>query len=95
MTVAAAVAAPWRHRAYVYKALAFIVFVLIALQYLLSGVIDRRSIETIFSINTSRSVCYDVFLYLLFLLVDLERLLASRTMSMKIAEIRYFSTFLL
>ncbi|XP_016837521.1 beta-1,4-N-acetylgalactosaminyltransferase bre-4 [Nasonia vitripennis] len=53
MTVAAAVAAPW-HRAHIYKALACIVFVLIALQYLLSGAIDRRSIETIFTINTSR-----------------------------------------
>ncbi|KAJ8680866.1 hypothetical protein QAD02_016653 [Eretmocerus hayati] len=50
--VAAAVAVPW-HRSHIYKALAGIVFVLIALQYL-SGAIDRRSIETIFTINTSR-----------------------------------------
>ena len=56
MTVAAVVAAPW-HRAHIYKVLACIVFVLIALQYLLSGAIDRRSIETIFTINTSRYVC--------------------------------------
>lgn len=52
MTVAAAVAL-W-HRANVYKALACVVVALIALQYLLSGVLDRRSIETIFAINATR-----------------------------------------
>ncbi|XP_063974288.1 beta-1,4-N-acetylgalactosaminyltransferase bre-4-like [Diachasmimorpha longicaudata] len=52
MPVAAAVAL-W-HRAHLYKALACVVLALIALQYLLSGVLDRRSIETIFTINTTR-----------------------------------------
>lgn len=52
MTVAAAVAL-W-HRAHLYKAIACVVLALIAIQYLLSGVIDRRSIETIFTINTTR-----------------------------------------
>ncbi|XP_012278341.1 beta-1,4-N-acetylgalactosaminyltransferase bre-4 [Orussus abietinus] len=52
MTVAAAVA-PW-HRAHLYKALACVVLALIALQYLLSGILDRRSIETIFTINATR-----------------------------------------
>ncbi|XP_017886453.1 beta-1,4-N-acetylgalactosaminyltransferase bre-4-like isoform X1 [Ceratina calcarata] len=52
MTVAAAVAL-W-HRAHFYKAIACVVLALIAIQYLLSGVIDRRSIETIFTINTTR-----------------------------------------
>ncbi|XP_012349074.1 beta-1,4-N-acetylgalactosaminyltransferase bre-4 [Apis florea] len=52
MTVAAAVAL-W-HRAHLYKAIACVVLALIAIQYLLSGVIDRRSIETIFTINATR-----------------------------------------
>ncbi|KAL7287863.1 hypothetical protein TKK_0017928 [Trichogramma kaykai] len=57
MTVAASsavagVVVPW-HRAHIYKVLVCIVLALIALQYL-SGAIDRRSIETIFTINTSR-----------------------------------------
>ncbi|XP_033229170.1 beta-1,4-N-acetylgalactosaminyltransferase bre-4-like [Belonocnema kinseyi] len=52
MTVAAAVAL-W-HRAHLYKALACVVLTLIAIQYLLSGVLDRRSIETIFTINATR-----------------------------------------
>lgn len=54
MTVAAAVAL-W-HRAHLYKAIACVVLALIAIQYLLSGVIDRRSIETIFTINATRYV---------------------------------------
>lgn len=54
MTVAAAAVAPW-HRAHIYKALVCIVLALIAVQYLLSGgVLDRRSIETIFTINATR-----------------------------------------
>ncbi|RLU21172.1 hypothetical protein DMN91_005545 [Ooceraea biroi] len=54
MTVAAAAVALW-HRAHLYKALACIVLALIAVQYLLSGgVLDRRSIETIFTINATR-----------------------------------------
>ncbi|XP_029046178.1 beta-1,4-N-acetylgalactosaminyltransferase bre-4-like [Osmia bicornis bicornis] len=52
MTAAAAVAL-W-HRAHFYKAIVCVVLALIAIQYLLSGVIDRRSIETIFTINASR-----------------------------------------
>ncbi|KAG7197827.1 hypothetical protein KM043_001641 [Ampulex compressa] len=52
MTVAAAVAL-W-HRAHFYKAIACVVLALIAIQYLLSGVLDRRSIETIFTINATR-----------------------------------------
>ncbi|XP_053986973.1 beta-1,4-N-acetylgalactosaminyltransferase bre-4-like [Hylaeus volcanicus] len=52
MTAAAAVAL-W-HRAHLYKAIVCVVLALIAIQYLLSGVIDRRSIETIFTINASR-----------------------------------------
>ncbi|XP_017789385.1 PREDICTED: beta-1,4-N-acetylgalactosaminyltransferase bre-4-like [Habropoda laboriosa] len=52
MTVAAAVAL-W-HRAHFYKAIVCVVLALIAIQYLLSGVIDRRSIETIFTINATR-----------------------------------------
>ncbi|XP_078044847.1 beta-1,4-N-acetylgalactosaminyltransferase bre-4 [Augochlora pura] len=52
MTAAAAVAL-W-HRAHVYKAIVCVVLALIAIQYLLSGVIDRRSIETIFTINATR-----------------------------------------
>ncbi|XP_035738665.1 beta-1,4-N-acetylgalactosaminyltransferase bre-4-like [Vespa mandarinia] len=52
MTVAAAVAL-W-HRANLYKAMACVVLALIAVQYLLSGVLDRRSIETIFTINATR-----------------------------------------
>ncbi|XP_076387031.1 beta-1,4-N-acetylgalactosaminyltransferase bre-4 [Megachile rotundata] len=52
MTAAAAVA-PW-HRAHFYKAIVCVVLALIAIQYLLSGVIDRRSIETIFTINATR-----------------------------------------
>ncbi|CAK9812937.1 Beta-1,4-N-acetylgalactosaminyltransferase bre-4 [Anthophora quadrimaculata] len=52
MTVAAAVAL-W-HRAHFYKAIFCVVLALIAIQYLLSGVIDRRSIETIFTINATR-----------------------------------------
>ncbi|XP_071857139.1 beta-1,4-N-acetylgalactosaminyltransferase bre-4 [Bombus fervidus] len=52
MTVAAAVAL-W-HRAHLYKAIVCVVLALIAIQYLLSGVIDRRSIETIFTINATR-----------------------------------------
>lgn len=54
MTAAAAVAL-W-HRAHFYKAIVCVVLALIAIQYLLSGVIDRRSIETIFTINASRYV---------------------------------------
>lgn len=54
MTAAAAVAL-W-HRAHLYKAIACVVLALIAIQYLLSGVIDRRSIETIFTINATRYV---------------------------------------
>ncbi|KAK0073929.1 hypothetical protein PV325_009002 [Microctonus aethiopoides] len=50
MAVAAPVI-PW-HRAHLYKALVCVVLGLIALQYLLSGVLDGRSIETIFTINT-------------------------------------------
>ncbi|CAL1677035.1 unnamed protein product [Lasius platythorax] len=54
MTVAAAAVTLW-HRAHLYKALACIVLALIAVQYLLSGgVLDRRSIETIFTINATR-----------------------------------------
>lgn len=54
MTVAAAAVALW-HRAHLYKALACIVLALIAVQYLLSGgVLDRHSIETIFTINATR-----------------------------------------
>lgn len=54
MTVAAAAVALW-HRAHLYKMLACVVLVLIAVQYLLSGgVLDRRSIETIFTINATR-----------------------------------------
>lgn len=56
MTVAAAVAL-W-HRAHLYKAIACVVLALIAIQYLLSGVIDRRSIETIFTINATRYVAH-------------------------------------
>ncbi|XP_076626299.1 beta-1,4-N-acetylgalactosaminyltransferase bre-4 [Colletes latitarsis] len=52
MTAAAAVAL-W-HRAHLYKAIVCVVLALIAIQYLLSGVLDRRSIETIFTINTTR-----------------------------------------
>lgn len=52
MTVAAAVAL-W-HRAHLYKAIVCVVLALIAIQYLLSGVLDRRSIETIFTINSTR-----------------------------------------
>ncbi|XP_034945646.1 beta-1,4-N-acetylgalactosaminyltransferase bre-4-like isoform X3 [Chelonus insularis] len=52
MSVAAPVAL-W-HRAHLYKALACVVLALIALQYLLSGVLDSRSIETMFTINASR-----------------------------------------
>ena len=53
MPVAAAAVALW-HRAHL-KALACVVLALIAVQYLLSGgVLDRRSIETIFTINTTR-----------------------------------------
>lgn len=52
MTVAAAVAL-W-HRANLYKALACVALALIAVQYLLSGVLDHRSIETIFTINATR-----------------------------------------
>ncbi|XP_015596917.1 beta-1,4-N-acetylgalactosaminyltransferase bre-4 [Cephus cinctus] len=52
MSLAAAVAL-W-HRAHLYKALACLVLALIALQYLLSGILDRRSIETIFTINATR-----------------------------------------
>ncbi|XP_076282095.1 beta-1,4-N-acetylgalactosaminyltransferase bre-4 isoform X2 [Lasioglossum baleicum] len=52
MTAAAAVAL-W-HRAHLYKAIVCVVLALIAIQYLLSGVIDRRSIETIFTINATR-----------------------------------------
>ncbi|XP_076161129.1 beta-1,4-N-acetylgalactosaminyltransferase bre-4 [Ptiloglossa arizonensis] len=52
MTAAAAVAL-W-HRAHLYKAIVCVVLALIAIQYLLSGVLDRRSIETIFTINASR-----------------------------------------
>lgn len=56
MTVAAAAVTLW-HRAHLYKALACIVLALIAVQYLLSGgVLDRRSIETIFTINATRWV---------------------------------------
>ncbi|KAK0090834.1 hypothetical protein PV326_004002 [Microctonus aethiopoides] len=55
MAVAAPVI-PW-HRAHLYKALVCVVLGLIALQYLLSGVLDGRSIETIFTINTPRE-CY-------------------------------------
>ncbi|KAI4502895.1 hypothetical protein M0802_001939 [Mischocyttarus mexicanus] len=51
MTVAAA-GALW-HRANIYKAMACVVLALIAVQYLLSGVLDRRSIETIFTINAT------------------------------------------
>ncbi|XP_076756019.1 beta-1,4-N-acetylgalactosaminyltransferase bre-4 [Xylocopa sonorina] len=51
MTVAAAVAL-W-HRAHLYKTIACVVLALIAIQYLLS-VVDRRSIETIFTINATR-----------------------------------------
>lgn len=54
MAVAAPVI-PW-HRAHLYKALVCVVLGLIALQYLLSGVLDGRSIETIFTINTPRFV---------------------------------------
>lgn len=36
------------------QAIACVVLALIAIQYLLSGVIDRRSIETIFTINATR-----------------------------------------
>lgn len=54
MTVAAAAVALW-HRAHIYKALACVVLALIGVQYLLSGgVLDRRSIETIFTINATR-----------------------------------------
>ncbi|XP_025602829.2 beta-1,4-N-acetylgalactosaminyltransferase bre-4 isoform X2 [Athalia rosae] len=53
MTVPSAVGL-W-HRAHLYKALACIVLALIALQYLLSGVLDRRSIETIFQVNATRN----------------------------------------
>lgn len=53
MPVAAAAVALW-HRAHL-KALACVVLALIAVQYLLSGgVLDRRSIETIFTINATR-----------------------------------------
>ncbi|XP_046492981.1 beta-1,4-N-acetylgalactosaminyltransferase bre-4 [Neodiprion pinetum] len=52
MTVASAVG-PW-HRAHLYKILACLVLALITLQYLLSGVLDRHSIETIFTINGTR-----------------------------------------
>ncbi|XP_011302326.1 beta-1,4-N-acetylgalactosaminyltransferase bre-4 [Fopius arisanus] len=52
MPVAAALAL-W-HRAHIYKALVCVVLALIALQYLLSGVLDRRSLETIFTINATR-----------------------------------------
>ncbi|XP_076673870.1 beta-1,4-N-acetylgalactosaminyltransferase bre-4 [Andrena cerasifolii] len=52
MTAAAAVAL-W-HRAHLYKAIVCVVLALIAIQYLLSGVLDRRSIETIFTINATR-----------------------------------------
>ncbi|XP_015174394.1 PREDICTED: beta-1,4-N-acetylgalactosaminyltransferase bre-4-like [Polistes dominula] len=53
MTVATAAVAVW-HRANLYKAMACVVLALIAVQYLLSGVLDRRSIETIFTINATR-----------------------------------------
>ncbi|XP_051154133.1 beta-1,4-N-acetylgalactosaminyltransferase bre-4-like [Leptopilina boulardi] len=43
-----------RHRVHPYKALACVVLTLIAIQYLLSGIFDRRSIETIFTINATR-----------------------------------------
>ncbi|XP_043274638.1 beta-1,4-N-acetylgalactosaminyltransferase bre-4-like [Venturia canescens] len=52
MTVAAAVAL-W-HRAHLYKTLACVILALVALQYLLSGVLERHSIETIFAINTTK-----------------------------------------
>ncbi|XP_046747505.1 beta-1,4-N-acetylgalactosaminyltransferase bre-4-like [Diprion similis] len=52
MTVASAVG-PW-HRACLYKILACIVLALITLQYLLSGTLDRHSIEAIFTINGTR-----------------------------------------
>ncbi|XP_043463549.1 beta-1,4-N-acetylgalactosaminyltransferase bre-4-like [Leptopilina heterotoma] len=52
MTLATAVAV--RHWAHAYKALACVVLTLIAIQYLLSGIFDRRSIETIFTINATR-----------------------------------------
>ena len=52
MTVAAA-GAVW-HRAHLYKALACVVLTLIAIQYLLSGVLDGSAIETIFTINATR-----------------------------------------
>lgn len=56
MTVAAAAVTLW-HRAHLYKALACVVLALIAVQYLLSGgVLDRRSIETIFTINATKWV---------------------------------------
>lgn len=53
MTVNTPSVALW-HRGHLYKALACIVLALIALQYLLSGVLERRSIETIFTINATR-----------------------------------------
>ncbi|XP_066595089.1 beta-1,4-N-acetylgalactosaminyltransferase bre-4-like [Prorops nasuta] len=53
MTVASAVAL-WHRAHHLYKAIACVVLALIAIQYLLSGVLDRRSIETIFTINASR-----------------------------------------
>lgn len=52
MTLATAVAV--MHWAHPYKALACVVLTLIAIQYLLSGIFDRRSIETIFTINATR-----------------------------------------
>ncbi|XP_014214357.1 beta-1,4-N-acetylgalactosaminyltransferase bre-4 [Copidosoma floridanum] len=53
MTVSRAAVAPW-HRANIYKFLFCIVCILIALQYLLNGAFDRKYIENIFTINTSR-----------------------------------------
>lgn len=50
---AAAVRALW-HRAHLYKILLVVVFMLIGLQYLISSVLDRHSLETIFAVKTSR-----------------------------------------
>lgn len=88
--------AVWLHRGHVYKAIACTVLVLIALQYLLSGgVLDRRSIETIFTINASRCeqlMIIFIYLPLIFFLCSM-RIKSSLLSALTHAFDRYYTIF--